>query len=269
MLSIFTFEEYSDFITKYIELLPKKGWGFATKMCEYCGIQQALFSQILSKDKDFTPEQALKFATYIKLNEIESEYFLEMVFARRSNTKELKEFHSSRIQRLQKEGLKIKNHITDQKDMAPEEKMEFYSNFLYSAIRNFTSIEDGKTFDDIQKHFNVPPLFLKAILEFLVKFDLCQRRGDRYKPGQQKTWAEKGTPYYFKHSTNWRLQGISKLEMNRKDDFFITSPMSMSAEDVKALRNQIVEFVKDFSDRVKKSETVEETVCLNIDFFKF
>lgn len=269
MLSIFSFEDYSDYIERYVEALPKKGWGFATKMCEFCGIQQALFSQILSKDKDFTPEQGIKFASYIKLNEVETEYFLELIFSRRSSTKELQNFHQSRIQKLQKEGLKIKNHITDQKAMSSEEQMEFYSNYLYSAVRVVASLKDGKTFDDMQKHFNVPPLFLKSILDFLVQFGLVTRKGDHFQIGEQKTWAEKETPVYFKHSTNWRLQGIQKLELNRKDDFFITSPMSMSFEDVKFLRNQIVEFVKKVSDRVKDSDVAEEAVCLNIDFFKF
>lgn len=268
MLSIFSFDNYVEYTSQYVQSLPKAGWGFATKMAEACGIQQALFSQILSNEKDFTPEQALKFAQYIKLNEIEQEYYIELVLAKRASTTELKDFHLQRIGRLKKEGQQIKNHIKDQKNMAPEEKMEFYSNYLYSAVRIFSSIGDGKTSEEIQKHFNVPPLFLKSILEFLLKFDLCYRHGDRYRLGEQKTWAEKGTPYYFKHATNWRLQGIQKLELNRKDDLFISSPMSLSHEDCKVLHNQIVEFVKDFSNRVKNSEA-EESVCLNIDYFKF
>lgn len=268
MLSIFNFESYSEFIIQYVHSLPKNGWGFATKMAEACGIQQALFSQILSKEKDFTPEQALKFSVYIELNEIEREYFLEMVFVRRASTSDLKSFHRKRLLKLQEEGQKVKNHIVDQKIMSPEEKMEFYSNYLYSAIRILSSIANGKTSDEIQRHFHVPPLFLDSILAFLVRFDLCYRQGNRYKIGNQKTWAEKGTPFYFKHSTNWRLQGIQKLELNRKDDLFITSPMSMSSEDIKIIHNQIVEFVKSFSTRVEKSAP-EESICLNIDFFKF
>lgn len=253
---------------EYLESLPKKGWGFASKFSDFSGVSQALFSQVVSSEKEFTPEQAYKFCEYIKLNEIEKEYFLELVQKDRAALSELKGFHEKRLQKIQAEGLKASNHVTDKKEMSPEEKMEFYSNYLFSAIRIFSSLDDGKTFDEIQKYFQVPPLFLKNILDFLVQYDLCYRMGDRYRPGNRRTWAEKGTPFYFKHSTNWRLQGIAKLELNRKDDIFITSPMSISIEDAKIIKNQILELVKNISARVNETEA-EQTLCLNIDFFKF
>lgn len=265
---IFSFEDYREFLRAYIESLPKRGWGFARKASEAMGLQAAHFSLALSGEKDFTLEQVLKLGEFLNFNELESEYLVEMVQFSRAGTAKLKEHFLNRIRRLQKLGLKVENHMVDKKAMSPEEKMEFYSNYLYSAIRIFSSLGDGKTFNEIENYFHVPPLFLKNILEFLVSHDLCFQKGDRYFVGSQKTWAEKGTSFYFKHSTNWRLQGIQKLELNRKNDLFVTSPMSISIEDAKIIREQIVSFVREFSDRVKKSEA-QELLCLNIDFFYF
>jgi uncharacterized protein (TIGR02147 family) len=267
-MSIFNFSDYREYIQDYVQNLPKKGWGFASKMSVAIDIQPALFSQVLSGEKDLTLEMGFKFAKYISLNDIETEYLMELLQLARAGSEELKAHYTQRVAKLKHEGGKLKNHLTDGKIMALEEKVEFYSNFLYSAIRIYSSIGDGKSPEEIQKHFQVPSPFLKSILEFLESHGLCERLGNRYRLGQQRTVAEKGTPMYFKHSTNWRLQAIQKMELNRKSDLFITSPMSLSIEDQKIIHNQIIEFVKNFSERVKNSDS-EETVCLNIDFFNF
>jgi uncharacterized protein (TIGR02147 family) len=268
-MSIFTFDDYRTYLRFYIESLPKKGWGFASRAAEAIGVQPAYFSLVQSGEKVFTPEQAIKLAKHLSLNEIETEYFLELVQLERAGNDELKSFHKSRVERLKADGLKIKNHIKDQKPLSVEEQMQFYSNSIYTAIRALTSIGDGKTFDEIQKHFNVPPLYLKEIMEFLVRCDLCFRKGDRYFRGAQKTWAETGTPAYFKHLTNWRLQGIRHLELNRASDKFVTMPMTLSTKDMKVVMDQIITLVRDINERVKNTDPQEEMVCLNIDFFRF
>ncbi len=267
-MSIFDFDDYRQFIHSYVQGLPKKGWGFASKLTTAIDIQSAYFSQVLAGEKDFTAEAGYKFAKYIELNDIETDYFLELIQKARAGTEDLKQHYEKKLQKLQQEGRKVHSHIKDAKTMSLEERVEFYSNYLYSAIRIFCSIGEGKTSDEIQKHFQIPSPFLTQILGFLEQHGLCYRMGNRYRLGEQRTWADKGTPVYFKHSTNWRLQAIQKMELNRKSDLFVTSPMSMSIEDAKILQNQIIELVKDFSERVKNSEA-EETVCVNIDFFFF
>ncbi len=265
---IFSFTDYKEYLRQYIEDLPKKGWGFLGKLATALDMQQAHISQIMSGDKDFSLEQGLKLSQYLKHNDIEKEYLLLLLQKARAGSEDLRLFFDERIEALRAQALHMKSHVQDQKKMSVEERMEFYSTWLYSAIRLYCSIDNGKTLPEIQKHFQIPPLRLNHIMDFLVATDLCFRQGDRYILGAQKTLIEKGTPLFTKHAANWRVQSILQMEQYSKDDLFLTSPMSLSIEDYKIIQEQIIQFMRQVSERVKPSKA-EELACLNIDFFKF
>lgn len=267
-MTLFSFNDYKEYLRQYMESLPKKGWGFWGRLSEALDMQQAHLSQIISGDKDFSLEQGLRLCSYLKMSDSEKEFFILLLQLSRAGGEDLKKFFQTQVDRQRAQALELKAHVSDQKILTVEEKMEFYSSWLYSAIRLYCSLDDGKTSTEIQKHFQIPPLRLNHILDFLVQTDLCFKKGDRYFLGAQRTLIEKGSPLFAKHSVNWRMQGILQLEQHSKDDLFLTSPMSVSIEDYKIIQDEIIRFMRSAAERIKASKS-EQLACLNIDLFKF
>lgn len=267
-MSLFSFDDYKEYLREYMQSLPKNGWGFWGRLSAALDMQPAQLSQIISGDKDFSLEQGLKLCVHLKMSASEKEFFLLLLQRSRAGSVDLKDFFQLQIDRLRKYALELKTHVTDQKILSMDDKLQFYSSWLYSAIRLYCSLGDGKSIAEIRKHYQMPESRLNQILEFLVKTDLCFKKGDRYFMGAQRTLIEKGSPLFAKHAVNWRTQGILHLEHHSQDDLFLTSPMSISIDDYKTLQDEIMQFMRAAAERIKTSKA-EQLACLNIDLFKF
>lgn len=265
-MSIFDHLDYRDFLKAYIENQPKKGWGVVSKIAEALDMTQAHVSQILSGAKEFSAEQALKLSRFLQLSNFESDYLILLIQFQRAGTQDLKDYYKEKIDKTKLEALQVKNHFSGFAPLSESEMNQFYSTWLYSAIRMFCSVGNGKSFQDILSRFPIAPKELTAMVGFMTDKGLLTREGNHYQLGSQRTLSQKGSPQFVMHSKNWRLQAVQRCERLNEGDIFITSPMSMSKEDYEKLRNDLIELLKKISLQVADSPA-EEIVCLNLDLF--
>lgn len=264
---VFDFTDYREFLKDYIKSQPKQGWGSMSKIAEAVDMTQAHISQIMAGAKDFSIEQALRLTkNFFSMSELETEYFVLLVQLERAGTVDLKNFFKKKLDSTKLEALKLKNHFT-QDPLTEIELLRFYSNWKYSAIRMYCSLDSGKTFAEILEHFKFSPKELTTTLEFLVHRDLLVRENIKYKLGAQRTFAPKGSMAYLAHTKNWRLQGLARCEKMDHEDVFITSTMSLSKADYEKFRHQVLESFKALSKQIETSPA-EEMVCLTLDLFK-
>jgi hypothetical protein len=147
-------------------------------------------------------------------------------------------------------------------------KTTFYSNWLYSGIRNLAACPGFEGVDALADHLHLPRATVARIVEFLLANNLCVLSGGRLQPGPQQTHVPEGSPTVNQHHRNWRVVGFAKMLEGNKDDLYFTAPMSLSqataAEIHALLLNAIAEIRKQV--RPSPSETVR---CLNIDWFSY
>jgi len=84
--------------------------------------------------------------------------------------------------------------------------------------------------------------------------------------GPQRTHLESTSPLIQKHHSNWRLKALQRSDSLDPEELMYTSPVSLSREDFKIIREDLVLMIKKVLDRVHPSPA-EEVACLNIDFF--
>jgi uncharacterized protein (TIGR02147 family) len=264
--SIYRFSNYKRYLEAHFKSRPKAGRGLLKKLGESLSMTSAQVSHVMRGDRELTPEQALGAAKFLGHNEVETQYFVELVSLARTQSHDLKEFIIKRLELLKAEGLEIKNQVPDHRELSDSEKAQFYSSWVYSATRLLSSLRPLQI-EDLVQEFNISRDRAAKISNFLVATDLCVKSSDGIRMGSRSTFVPRSSPFISKHHTNWRTKALEKAEQDLETDLFFTSPVSMSEADFQKFKVKLTELIKDFSSTVKDSPA-EAVACLNFDYFR-
>lgn len=263
------FKDYKVFLRALLKTYPKNGRGQARRLAENLNVQPMVVSQILARDRHFTPEQALKVASYFGMDQSTSEYFVFLVTLARADSRELRKFYEDKLSRIRSESEKIKNIVQGKEVLSEADKGIFYSNWYYSGVRILTSMERYQTVDAIARYFGLSRSKVGEIVSFLVQSGLCiQGEGGRVTRGPKSTHVGESSPFVNNHRRNWREKARERFTNPGEEDLFYSSPVALSKGDSEKFRKELLEMIKKFSQQVADSPE-ETTMCLNIDWFKF
>jgi uncharacterized protein (TIGR02147 family) len=265
-MSIFDSENYRLFLEARMKNLPKGGRGFKTSLADHLGINSTLISQIFSGDKDFTIEQAKKITDFLGLQSLESDYFILLVQIERAGTQDLKKYFIEKSEQLRKESLKLAKRLKSEKKLTDLERSVFYSSKIYSSIHLYTSLDGGKTVDEMMKRFRLNRVRVSEVISFLLSSGLVVESNGVYKMAEKSTHVEKGSPFLLNHHTNWRITAIDKAETLTDEEMMYTGNFSLSKSDFLKIREELVNSVQRVLKTVLDSPA-EELANLNIDFF--
>lgn len=265
-MSIFKYLEYKRFLRAYIAEQPRKGRGVVSNLARHLGVSSTLVSQILHGDKHFSLEQAEGVTIYMGLSEMDTDYFLLLVHLARAGTKSLQQYYEKKITTLRSEATNLVSRVKPERLLTDQEKSVFYSSPLYTAIFLYTTLGDkGQSIEDICKRFELPRAKIVEVLRFLTETGICFEENGRYKMGMQSTHVEQGSPHLLNHYRNWRIRAIQQSETLSEEELMYTAAVSLSYEDFKDLREDMVTFIKEFLRRTHASPA-EEIACFNLDF---
>ena len=266
-MSVFNFNDSREFLNEFIQALPKRGRGEASKIAAELKVSSTLVSQILALEKSFTPEQAQQLIAYLGLTGLEADYFTALVYFERAGSQKLRSYWKGKLDHLREQALRMSNRVEVDRKLSEQEKAVFYSDPLYSAIRIFSSVgSEGQTLEAIAERFRLSRARAATYVEFLVRANLCVQRGDRILIGAQKTHLDQTSPFLLRHQVDWRLRAVRRRENLRDQELMYTSVVSLSAEDFARLREEMAEFIGAFLKRVHASPA-EDVACFNMDFF--
>lgn len=268
VVNLFETLDYKVFVNEKISSMPKKGRGMYRKMAQFLNMSTVMISQIFKGQRDLMPEHAHKLGHFLGLSELEREYFFFLVQMARAGTKELTDFYEKKLQDLRGQSLKLKNIISTDKELTSEEKAEFYSNWYYSGIRLYSSLDGGQKISDLAARFDLPLELVSRVVDFLVVHGLCGRDGDVIKMGVARIHLENDSPLIRARQMDWRLRSFEMMKKKSEEDLFYTAPMSISEKGAKELREEINNLVKR-APKIVTQGRPDHLRCLNIDFFKF
>lgn len=266
-MRIYKYTDYAAYLKDYIGHRPRNGRGEISRMALEIGVHTTLMSLILSGQRDLSAEQCFDLARYLNLTESEQEFFSTMAQYRRAGNNRLKSHLKAKLQLQKDAAIKAERHFEHEKKLTEHHQAQFYSSWIYSAIRLFCTTEErGKSLDQIVEKFSLTRQKTLHYLEFLLEAGLILTENDLYKMGVSRTFLERGSIYLSKHHTNWRLQAIQKVDEITDQELMFTSPISVSRDDFENIRTEISSMIQKISARVKDSPA-EDVACLNIDLF--
>lgn len=265
-MKVFEITDYRQIIREFIAIQPKKGRGMIKGLAEYMNVDASYVSQVLSKTRDFSDEQSILVTRFLGLNDLEVDYFLNLVKLDKAGSKILKDYHLEKLEDIRKNALNLKNRVNPSRILDDQDKATFYSSYLYSAIRLFTSLDQGKSLFDVIERFDISHDRANSILTFLAKTGLCDEKDGVYTMGSQHTHLSRGSPFLPKHHYNWRIKALQHSETITEEEIQFTGPVSLSKESFLKVRETLVQAIKGSLEEVKESES-EDVACLLIDWF--
>lgn len=197
---------------------------------------------------------------------IEEDYLLTLIHHARAGTKALRGYYQRRLEDLKRSSLDMSKRLEKDREMSEEEKAQFYSDWIYSAIRLMTAVKDENTVDKLAEKFDLPLGKVSMVLQFLVRTGLLVEKGGRYQIGAQKTYVDQSSPFVRNHHANWRLRGIDRASTLSREELMFTCPAALSESDFHRFREELAGLIKRFYEVAKDSPS-ERLACLNIDWF--
>lgn len=266
-MDIFKFNDYKEFVQKWVENHPAKGRGQYGKMAEALGISSVLISQIFKGEKNLSLEHAYLLTEFVGLTPAERDYLILLVNFDRAGSHKLKEYFRRQIKHIQKQRTEnlqqvLKTDIT----LSETDKAIFYSNWLYSAVRLQTSIKGFQTLESLSSYFQISREQISDILYFLIEKNLVLKNEKGFEMGPQRTHLESSSPFIKARQISWRVKAFEKMDRTDKSQFFYTAPMSISEQQLKNLREKITDVIKELTQDLINDEP-EKLACLNIDLF--
>lgn len=267
MKSLFEFEEYRGFIKYRFSHSPKKGHGQPKRLADHLGIHTTLVSQILLGKKSFTQDQAALAAEFLNLSELETEYFVSLVNWDRAGNNANKKLIRRQMDQIRKKSDELANRVQVAKALSEEERAIFYSNWMYSAVRQMTAFPEVNSIEKIAEQLQLPRSRVIAVIEFLLKCGLVGGTDGEYFVGPASTHIPASSPLSRVHHRNWRERSLPAMDQDLAENVFFSTPMTLSRKDSDVVRKMIVQFMEEIYKVVDPSPS-QTLRCLNIDWFK-
>ncbi len=267
-MKVFEFRDYKQFLNAWIQNHPKGGRGQLTKLAVHLRVSTTLISQVLKSDKHFSLETAAEITEYIGLNDNESEYFLLLIEHQKAGGFKLKKILEKKLEREQQQGSQLQNRLQKDRQLTDEEKMQFYSSWMYSAVRILSALPEMTDAQSISERLQLPITIVNNIVNFLLEKNLCIIKNNKLTYGAYRTHVGKDSPFVVKHHQNWRIKGFQSMELRRDEDLFFTQPMALSLEAAEKIRLMLPGIIEQIHAISGPSES-EVVRCFNIDWFAY
>lgn len=267
MVKIFDFSNYRKFIEKKLKEYPNEGYGQLGKLASFIGVHPTLVSQILKGHKSLTTDQAAKTAEFFGLGEIDAEYLVLLAAFERAGNQPMREMCRRQMNRLKEKSQKIVNRVTADIKLSEEQRAVFYSDWAYSAIRQAIALPQISSVNELAAHLNLPIKKVQVIVDFLLMSGLSRTERGDLKVGPASTHVEASSPWTRVHHTNWRHKALQSLDSPHPEDLHYTSPLTLSKDDAKVVRERLLQSIEEVNRIVDPSPS-ESLFCLNFDWFQ-
>ena len=261
--NLYEYKSYKDWLN--VRLADQRG--IKKRIADCLKVHTSLLSQILHGAKNLNEEQGLSLATFLGLNESETEYFLFLIRLERAGTISYRNYCKARLNEIRRVSLEPSERVKLAKELSPTNKAEFYSHWYFSAIRLLTSLDDSQTAEKISEKLQLPLKTVRQVLSFLVETGLCIEENGALKLGPGRTHEPSDSPHALRHHLNWRLKAIEMIPQPQQRHFAFTSPFTASEEDAIHFRTILSDAIASFSESVDSSHA-EKLYCLNVDWFE-
>jgi uncharacterized protein (TIGR02147 family) len=269
MTEIYSFTDYRAFLRQTIAAAAEseRSWGGITRWATSAGFQRSHGSRVLSGDKDLSAEQALATAEFLKLNEIETDYFLLMVDFAKAGTKPLKDRLQRKLKAIKKEKDSLAAKIHQPHIESRYEESLYYSAWYWSAIHILTSVPGFSTPAKIAAKLRLPLPLVEMTLTQLGEQKLIKKQNGHWSFSSSSIHLPKNSAMISVHHNNWRQRAIADAQDFQSEALHYTVVQSISAADQEKFQAKLVRVIEEFQ-RLAIPSQPEELVSFCCDFFK-
>jgi uncharacterized protein (TIGR02147 family) len=264
-MNIFSSKSYRDVITAY--LVKHEGQrGYRAILAEAAGCQRAYLSQVMRGDAHLTADHAVGLALFWELNDVATEYFLNLVQYERASQKKARKFFLEKLERIRAKQHDVAQHIAPNHREWHNAPMVYYSNWLYSAIHVLLSIKELQTEPALAAKLQQPVNVIRALLSTLQELGLVQHSKGRWGVTERSLHITKDAPGYFPYFTQWRMNAMQAFQRAPNAGIHYTALHALSLEDATKVREEILQLIQK-TRRIVEPSLEETAIVVAIDCF--
>ena len=260
-------DSYKAFFRAWLKAQPKQGHGILRKLALHLKVHTTMLTHVFRGESHLSMEHAVKVASFLGLDEPETEFFMNLVQRDRAGSVECRRYFDQQLAKAREKSQKLKNRLERRSELGEESRARFYSDWTYSAAHLLQAIEGFDTPRAISDFLRLPPSETRKILSFLVESGLSEEKGGRYRIGTASTFLPSDSPFSRQFQRNWRLRVLQQSHDLRDEELAFTNPVVVRHDDFAKIRERLIELIKDFG-RVAEPSACETLACLNIDWVK-
>lgn len=241
-------------------------YGYKAKIAEAANCQRSHLSLVLKGQAHFTAEQAIGVAEFLGLDWKEKSYFLLLTQFARAGTPELKSFLSAQLEEQLKAQENFSQRINE-KTILPEDKTAVvYASWEPLAIIIALSIPKIRTSVALAERLELRSDHVEKILNQLKEIGLVENRGIEWRATEKNIHLPKASRFNSLNHSHWRLRAVQNSFLENEDVHY-TSVCTLSAADVRKMKQMMLEFI-DKSREIVSPSAEEELFCLTCDWFR-
>lgn len=264
--NIFEFNQYKLYLSAVLGG-PKVRTGLRMKAAKRLKCQTSYISQVLNGKAHISLEQAYTLNEFLGHDEEESDYFLLLVQKDRAGTQDLKNYFLNQLNAIIQKRLVIRNRIKQTEFLSSDDQSIYYSKWYYSCIHVLLSIPRLQTKEELARALHLPLSTVTDVLQFLESRGLAKLEQGKYQIGPRHIHLPHDSPHISKHHHNWRTRALVSLDTPQKDDLHYSVVMTMSHEDMKKIKEQMVKVVQESLKMIAPSKE-EVAFALSFDYFQ-
>ena len=267
MISIYNFDNPLSFLQARFAAMPKRGHGQSLRLARHLRVHTTLVSQVFRGSRQLTLEQAALTAEFLELTEAETDFFLLLTQLERAGNPALKKNLRRQLAAAKAKSEELVHRLKAEVRLREEERATFYSDWVYSAVRQLTAIPGFDSVEKIAAQLGLPRKRVKQVVDFLLATGLCVEKNGKLAVGPKSTHLEASSPWVRVHHVNWRHKAIEHVMDAEESQLHYSAPMTLSAADARKIRELIVKFLESVDSVVEPSPS-EELHCINVDWFR-
>ncbi|RYZ82923.1 MAG: DUF4423 domain-containing protein, partial [Proteobacteria bacterium] len=152
------------------------------------------------------------------------------------------------------------------KDIGLKDGIEFFSDWLYSAIYTALDVKELRTVQAISERIEIKSSLVERYLSKLEGMGLVVHEGDRWLPKAFYLTVSSRT-LRANFGSVWREKARELNVTGDSDGTFITAVGTMTSEDFSALKQEVLNLLNRFEVSFSKADT-REIAVLALDFFR-
>lgn len=263
--SIYDYDDYRAYLRAIIAQKDGKSRGFRSFLADQIGCQRSFISQVLNEDSHFNLENGNAIGKVLGLSSEEIDFFLLLISYARAGTHELRVRFRNQIRSTRETRMILKNRFKESDTLSVEDKVEYYSSWLYGAIRVLITIPQFQYQEEIEKYLKVPSYQISKVIEFLNSRNLIHIERGKITPTEKHLYLGNDSKLISKHHINWRIKAIEALDRESQVDLHFSAVNSLSRNDVLKIREKLAITIEEIRNTVKDSnEECLYTLCVDL-----
>lgn len=243
--------------------------GYQAQLSRSANFHSSHLSHVLNGRAHLSLEQAVGICEFWKFNELHTDYFVALVNLARAGTDLLRNKVLRDLEHIRndsKRGVPSQETGTAVILLNEEQSIYYMSSWYVPVIHASLDLENLRTVPALSKRFYLPEGLIQNVLDKLAEFNLAKQEDGVWLATALASLGGDIRPLTKSFHSSTRIRANAKLDHRNDLDYFSTTLMSFTRDQMGEFRSRIQDFVRSVVRESKDMES-EEIVLLSVDYF--